>query len=359
MTVETAIQAPEPTTVAAPPAVVDVQPAVAPAPPEAPAPGPSAEDELRASLETLKQQPVEEPPPQPTGTQAPGPKPPEPTKPAVEDDDLPDANPSRDNWAEMRARYKTLKAELAQVRATPPAALPAIEARVPTAPVPTAVRPPAAPGPELRPDFIFTTLAKVNAGELGPEYRAEAEQYIRDRLTARQVLEVRDMAKAGKFGDASQDIELLTNDWIPVMSAFELERRDRQVQEQQAQTVRAQAWGQVLKEFPAISERKGPEWDEFGRASQTLVQLFPEFWTRPDAPVVLAEIVKLRKNARTGEELSAKYAEAQKEISALKRRLGVVEAPQVPSAPPGARTKPTTPEDELSQELSALGIRRR
>lgn len=274
--------------------------------------------------------------------------------------------PTKDNWKAERESRKKVENELKAARAE----LDAFKARSNTADAlphtNEATRPdpdkqvsqPQAAATEKRfdPEFVFRTLARANAGELTDAHKREAEAYITEKMTPAELRNFMTMARRGHFGDMSAEFLDLARSYSPEVLANHEINKEQRARQEQAEQIRVQTWGAVLQALPDLNVRESETFKSFQAASVDLARAFPDLWTKPEAPQIVAEYLSLKRDATAAKTLSDQVKALTAENEQLKKRMGVSQAPQATRQAGGSTGTARTAEQELAEGLAAAGV---
>lgn len=206
--------------------------------------------------------------------------------------------------------------------------------------------------PAIDPALAFSTLAKVVSGEERQFARADVEAYIQSRLRPWQVKQVIDAARAGRFGEASDEILALANEQLPLVIASDAQNVERERVAGAARAARAQAQSDLVEAFPELRSRdeKNPVYAEVDGACRELEEAIPGFQQIPAAPRLLRDYVRMKRDSAKAAALSKENAAQKAEIDRLTKLFGKA-AKQPAGGGGGEPEKGQTADDWLKEQV--------
>lgn len=206
--------------------------------------------------------------------------------------------------------------------------------------------------PAIDPALAFSTLAKVVSGEERQFNRADVEAYIQARLRPWQVKQVIDAARAGRFGEASDEILALANEQLPMVIASDAQNVERERVAGAARAARAQSQSDLVEAFPELKSRdeKNPVYAEVDGACKELEAAIPGFQQIPAAPRLLRDYVRMKRDSARAAALSKENAAQKAEIDRLARLVGKA-AKQPAGSGGGEPEKGQTADDWLREQV--------
>lgn len=280
-------------------------------------------------------------------------------------DEVPDSNKA---WKKMRVQNKELKQQLAELESK----LAEVSTRIPE-PIPELEQ------PKARPVDAFRYLNLVKNGEVTDRLQAIqiqnlAEQALREEVSSADIAEVITNARMNAYGDESEEILQLAQEYLPVANAREAREREeqstKQVEFEQRRMQYQTELQQVVTEFPEFKDDSSNlsqfaiEWDKqfLGTFDANGRQIAKGSFPTEHAQYILAHpylhatMVKQASDgssARTGQDDS----KLKEELDKVKQKLALYESPESGSGSPVSSTSRTknTADDLLKtlEEMSA------
>lgn len=272
-------------------------------------------------------------------------------------DSLPEDNPSPDHWKQMREQYKALKKSVKDNEARLAQAAQAHRNEQPQPQFGLGRNPPQAPQKKYEASFLVETIAKINAGQLGDEYRREAEDHIARTLSPAELRQVMEKARNGGFGELSTEVFDTAKDYLPIVMASAEENRQLQMQAAQYQQLRQAAWNETLQAYPGMDNTETENGKLFSGAFQELSAEIPGIQTLPNAIRIVRQFVEMRAAMNERDTLKTEKQKLETELKTLRQKYGIVTAPQKPGAGTNNQKQKTeSPEDALRAGLAEHGI---
>jgi hypothetical protein len=206
--------------------------------------------------------------------------------------------------------------------------------------------------PAVDPAAVFDTLARTVSGEETRFQRGDIETYIQSRMTPWQVKQVIDAARAGKFGEASDEVLALANEQLPLVIASESQNRERAAREAAVRTERERASQELREAFPELKTRdeKNPVFAEVDAACRELEAVIPGFQQVPAAPRVVKQFVEMRRASARAEALAKENAGYKAEIERLTKLVGHAAKPPAGGGK-DAGQQATSADDWLKEQI--------
>jgi len=272
---------------------------------------------------------------------------------------LPEDHPNSEHWKGLRDQYKgkklkvkELEARVKELEANPPA-----QAAQPRADHVIGQRQPQALEKKYGADFLVETLAKVNSGDVGEEFRQEAETYLAQTISPAELREVMTKAQAGGFGEQSVDMLNIARERLPVALSMESENRQQQAQAAQYEQIKRESFKEVQAAYPGFEDDKTDNGKLFSAAFAELRESIPGIEMLPNALKTLQNFVELRAASGERDTLKTENSRLSTELDLLRKKHGVITSPQAGGgSTTNQKPKNQTPESSLRDGLAGLGV---
>lgn len=246
-------------------------------------------------------------------------------------DELPEDSPSPDNWKNMREQYKKIKQELKQTKQSEPA--PDVDLSV--FGLPTQAEQPQAdpsglvqdantaiaatqqpdPAQEVKPEFVFEHLAKMEVGEADRDLMVACEQAV-GTMSPQAVVAVIDRAKQNGFGENSDTVLNMARLRLPEVQATWEARSQRQDSASDWNEQRTEAMKQVAQ-LDGMDDKGSETYKSFITGAQELYHALPNLQWQADAPSVIQRYSELLQK----EKVAGSVVALQKENEQLKKQI--------------------------------------
>lgn len=272
-------------------------------------------------------------------------KEPVPEEPTADPEDDPNFKPTDADWAKNRRARKDAEHRLAELEkrlAEKETAFPDL-----STPAPVTAKPEAKL--RLTPEShkkhttgeLINGLLQIESGEREVSERAYLEEHLVNKAP-QEIQAIIDQARQGKFGDTGIVISDICRKYLPEVEANFRTR-------EQAKVVRMQSFNKATKFLPDLIKPESADRKDFLTAFNEIAAKNPDFQDVPDAPEIVAEAVKMKRELDGSKTLREENARLKAELDAANKRLGIIQAPIVKKAsrPPQAK------ESDIDQELIA------
>ena len=231
-------------------------------------------------------------------------------------------------------------------------------------------------GREYHPEAVIQRIAQVDSEGGDDGSRNTLVDFLIEKSSPEEIQAIRTKAVRGLFGDLSQSIRQLCDDFIPEVSRTSKAYADQVIGQAQWTVLRNKAWAAVSghPDFKGIGPQNWSQNPAAQKAFDAMLELDPNFERHPDAPLrVLKMHIHLSRNpgfavGSAGAQAPAGAAAApsssfesdevralRAEKEALQRQLVALHQPIAGGRPGSSAPSAPTAEEILKRDLASLG----